>query len=205
MTAMKNRVQQYLPIPDQATYDYRIWNVITEGDYVFKNEEGDDIPIGKLPETDAKLAQLNFKTKNFFYCAVNDEEYNRICGCKMAKEMWEKLQVTYEGTTQVKKSKIYMLVKEYEMFKMEEGEIITAMFTHFTLITNGLKALGKEYSMEDNVQKVLCTLPASWHAKSTTIEEAKDLSKVTLDKLIGSLMTYEIKKKNATTEAEAPK
>ncbi|XP_057982318.1 uncharacterized protein LOC131167533 [Malania oleifera] len=132
-------------------YDYRTWNVITEGDYTLKNEEGDDIPIGKLPKVDAKLAQLNFKTKNFLYCAMNNEECNRICGCNMAKEIWEKLQVTYEGTTQVKKSKIYMLVQEYEMFKMEESETITALFTHFTHITNGLKAFGREYSMEDNV------------------------------------------------------
>ncbi|XP_057953571.1 uncharacterized protein LOC131147926 [Malania oleifera] len=181
-----------------------MWNVITKGDYIFKNEEGDDILIGKLFKADAKLAQLNFKTKNFLYCAVNDEEYN-ICGCNTTKEMWEKLQVMYEGTTLVKKSKIYMLVKEYEMFNMEEGETIIAMFTCFTHITNELKALGREYSMEDNVQKVLHFLPASWHAKSTAIEEAKDLLEVTLNELIGSLMTYEIKKKNATAEVEAPK
>ncbi|XP_057975977.1 uncharacterized protein LOC131163401 [Malania oleifera] len=88
---------------------------------------------------------------------------------------------------------------------MEEGETITAMFTHSTHITNGLKALGREYSMENNVHKVLHSLLASWLAKSTAIEEAKDLSKVTFDELIGSLMTYEIKKKNATAEAKAPK
>ncbi|XP_057971446.1 uncharacterized protein LOC131160121 [Malania oleifera] len=125
--------------------------------------------------------------------------------CNTAKEMWEKLQVTYEGTSQVKKSKIYMLVKEYEMFKMKESDSITFMFTQFTHIKNGFKALGREYSMEDNVQKVLRLLPESWHAKSTVIEEAKDLFIVTLDELIESLMTYEIKKKNATAEVEKPK
>ncbi|XP_057951004.1 uncharacterized protein LOC131145842 [Malania oleifera] len=53
--------------------------------------------------------------------------------------------------------------------------------------------------------KVLCSLLESWHTKSTTIEEAKDLSKVTLDELVGSLMTYEIKKKNAAADIEKPK
>ncbi|XP_057953784.1 uncharacterized protein LOC131148064 [Malania oleifera] len=186
-------------------YDYHMWNVITEGDYTFKNEDGDDIPLGKLPEADARLVQLNFKTKNFLYCAISDEEYNRICRCNTTKEMWEKLQVTYEGTTQVKRSKIYMLVKEYEMFKMEEGETITAMFTRFTHITNGQKTLSRKYSMEDNVQKVLRSLPTSWHAKSTAIEEAKDLSKVTLDEQIGSLMTYKIKKKMLLQKLKYPR
>ncbi|XP_057972739.1 uncharacterized protein LOC131160879 [Malania oleifera] len=88
---------------------------------------------------------------------------------------------------------------------MEEGESITSMFTRFTYIKNGFKALGRDYSIEDNVQKVLRSLLESWHAKSTAIEEAKDLLEVTLDELIGSLMTYGIKKKNATLEVEKPK
>ncbi|XP_057982402.1 uncharacterized protein LOC131167625 [Malania oleifera] len=59
--------------------------------------------------------------------------------------------------------------------------------------------------MEYNVQKVLRSLPKSWLAKSTTIEEAKDLYKVTLDELIRSLMTYKIKNENSTAEVKKPK
>ena len=37
---------------------------------------------------------------------------------KNAKEMWDTLQVTYEGTTDVKRSRINILTHEYELFKM---------------------------------------------------------------------------------------
>ena len=36
------------------------------------------------------------------------------------------------------------------------------------------------------------SLPSSWHTKATVIEESKDLTTLSLEELIGSLMTYEI-------------
>ncbi|GAV58415.1 LOW QUALITY PROTEIN: UBN2 domain-containing protein, partial [Cephalotus follicularis] len=71
------------------------------------------------------------------------------------------LEVTYEGTNQVKESKTSMLVHEYELFLMHDNESISDMFTRFTTIINSL------------------------------ILEAKDLSTLPLEQLIGSLMTHE--------------
>ena len=48
-----------------------------------------------------------------------------------AKEIWDRLQVTHEGTNQVKESKINMLVHKYELFKMKHDELITKIFTYF--------------------------------------------------------------------------
>lgn len=62
-----------------------------------------------------------------------------------AKEMCGKLEVTYEGTTKVKKSKIAVLINEYEMFKMKENENIEIMFARFSKIVCKLKSLGMIY------------------------------------------------------------
>ncbi|GAV74691.1 UBN2 domain-containing protein, partial [Cephalotus follicularis] len=104
--------------------------------------------------------------------------------------------VTYEGTNQVKESKISMLVHEYELFLMHENESISDMFTRFTTIVNSLKNLGKNYSNQELVRKILRCLPRSWTPKVTTIEEAKDLSTLPLEQLQGSLMTHETIMKN---------
>ncbi|KAL6329411.1 hypothetical protein AAG906_018050 [Vitis piasezkii] len=66
------------------------------------------------------------------------------------------------------------------------------MITRFTDIVNGLEALGKTYKESEKVMKILRSLPSKWHTKVTTIQEAKDLTKLPLEELIGSLMTYEI-------------
>ena len=89
------------------------------------------------------------------------------------------------------------------MFKMKENETIISMYTRFTNITNGLKALGRTYSNLDNVQKILRSLPMSWDTKVTAIQETNTI--VSVDELIGSLMTYEIKMKTQESLEEKPK
>ncbi|GAV85804.1 zf-CCHC domain-containing protein/UBN2 domain-containing protein, partial [Cephalotus follicularis] len=63
-------------------------------------------------------------------------------------------------------------------------------------ITNSLKNLGKSYPNEELVRKILRCLPKSWTPKVTAIEEAKDLSTLPLEQLLGSLMTHETTMKN---------
>ena len=75
---------------------------------------------------------------------------------------------------------------------MKDNETIVEMITRFTDIVNGLEALGKTYKESEKVMKILRSLPSKWHTKVTAIQEAKDLTKLPLEKLIGSLMTYEI-------------
>jgi len=77
-----------------------------------------------------------------------------------------------------------MLVYNYELFKLDANESIGDIFTRFPNILNALKNLGKIYSTPENVRKILRSLPKSW--------EAKDLTKLPLDELVGSLMTHEI-------------
>ena len=62
------------------------------------------------------MAQLNDKAMNLLYCALDAQEFNKISSCISAKEIWDKLEVTYEGTNQVKETKISMLVHKYELF-----------------------------------------------------------------------------------------
>ncbi|GAV62608.1 UBN2 domain-containing protein [Cephalotus follicularis] len=70
------------------------------------------------------------------------------------------------------------------------------MFTRFTTIINSLKNLGKSYPNQKLVRKILRCLPKCWTPKVTTIEEAKDLSTLPLEQLLGSLMTHETTMKN---------
>ena len=59
-------------------------------------------------------------------------------------------------------------------------------------IINILNGLDKIYTNHELVCKVLRSLPKEWEAKVTTIQEAKDLTKLSLKELIGSLMTHEL-------------
>ena len=50
--------------------------------------------------------------------------------------------------------------------------------------------------------KILRSLPSKWHTKVTAIQKAKDLTKLPLEELIGSLMIYEINLAKKQQEGE---
>ncbi|KAH9669567.1 hypothetical protein KPL70_021837 [Citrus sinensis] len=119
------------------------------------------------------------------------KEFHRVSSCESANEIWHKLEVVYEGTNQVKESKISRYTRQYELFQIEQNESVYSMYTRFTDIVNTLGALGKTFSNSDKVKKIIRSLPKEWRPKRTAIEEAKDLNILPIDDLIGSLISYE--------------
>jgi hypothetical protein len=111
--------------------------------------------------------------------------------CKTAKEIWDSLLITHQGNSQVKDSKIDLLVQQYEQFTIPEEESIDNAFARFNTIITSLKALDENFSCKNFVRKFLRALHPKWRAKVTAIEESKNLSTLQLDELIGNLKVYE--------------
>ncbi|KAK9006223.1 hypothetical protein V6N11_035268 [Hibiscus sabdariffa] len=178
--------------------DYQVWDVVEDGPFIPSKREGDRfIPKTKVEITDEdrRRMQINDKAMHMMFCALGPDEYAKMSSCTSAKEIWNKLETTYEGTNGVKETKIELLNLSYENFKMEPDEEITKMFDRFLVIVNGLKGLGEVILEEKLVRKLIYSLPESWDSKRTAIIEAKDLKTLRLDALMGSLLTHEIMKK----------
>nr|KYP33248.1 Retrovirus-related Pol polyprotein from transposon TNT 1-94 [Cajanus cajan] len=107
--------------------------------------------------------------------------------------MWDTLQVTHEGTSDVKRSRKHTLIREYELLRMNHGESISDFQKRFTHLINHLVDLGRKFEEEELNLKVLQCLDRSWQAKVTAIEESKDLTSLTLATLFGKLREHEQK------------
>uniref|UniRef100_A0A151UET3 Retrovirus-related Pol polyprotein from transposon TNT 1-94 n=1 Tax=Cajanus cajan TaxID=3821 RepID=A0A151UET3_CAJCA len=107
--------------------------------------------------------------------------------------MWDTLQVTHEGTSDVKRSRKHTLIREYELLRMNNGESISDFQKRFTHLINHLVDLGRKFEEEELNLKVLQCLDRSWQAKVTAIEESKDLTSLTLVTLFGKMMEHEQK------------
>jgi hypothetical protein len=64
---------------------------IVESKTVIKAEDDWD-------DKDLKRVQLNAKAISLFYNALSVNEYNRIIACETAKQIWDKLEITHEGS-----------------------------------------------------------------------------------------------------------
>ncbi|XP_028083034.1 uncharacterized protein LOC114284334 [Camellia sinensis] len=169
--------------------DYEVWKIICDGPKV-PTKAIDGLLVSKLESewtsTNYKDIQSNAKAVNMLYCALDATEFNRICTCTTAKEIWDKLIVTHEGTTQVKESRVSLFVHNYELFKMKPDENIFQMFTQI-------------------IRKVFRSLPKSWENKVIAVIEARDLSTLSFGELMGSLLTHEITCKKEKEEEDKNK
>ncbi|XP_068474942.1 uncharacterized protein [Phaseolus vulgaris] len=106
--------------------------------------------------------------------------------------MWDILDVTHEGTTDVKRGRKHALIQEYELFRMQKGESICDVRKRFSHIVNHLMRLGKKFDEEELNIKVLNCLDRTCQPKVTGISKSKDLTSMTVASLFGKLREHEI-------------
>lgn len=172
-----------------------IWNAVQNGPYVpttVVNGVTGIKPQTSWDDDDRKKVLFDKKAKNILQSSLGMDEFFRISNCKTAKEIWDTLETTHEGTEEVKRSRLNTLSQEYEMLRMQPGERILDMQKRFSHLINHLAALGKTLSNSEINLKILRSLTREWQPKVTAISEKKSLSNMSLATLFGKLQEHEI-------------
>ena len=147
----------------------------------------DSIKNGYVRPTTAKsewdkaalaLANANNKAINAIFWGVSTDEFHKILHMKTAKEEWTILETTYKGTKKVKNTKLQMLTTRFEEVKMSDDESFESFYGRLNEIVIAKLNLGEKTEDAKVVRKILRSLPESYRAKVTAIEESKDLDDV---------------------------
>nr|XP_010318127.1 uncharacterized protein LOC104646422 [Solanum lycopersicum] len=175
--------------------DSEVWDIVLDGPFITMIEEKDGEKTRLVPklrqkydEADRKKIKKGYEAKTILVFGIGPDDLNRVSACESAKETWDCLKTTHEGTEQ-----------------MKEGENIHEMFTKLSSITNELRSLVEPISMSKQVMKVLRILPKSWESTVDSITEAKDLKVLTMNALIGNLKTHEMNQKHDQSKKEVKK
>ena len=188
--------------------DNDIWKAIEKGPHIPSSlVEGvvTPTPEDKWKDDDRKKVQYDYKAKNIITSALSYDEFFRVSQCSSAKEMWDTLQVTHEGTSEVRRARLNALMREYELFTMLPNESIHDMQKRFTHIINALLALGKTFLQGELSNKVLRCLDRTWQPKVTAIIESKDLDALDLATLFGKLQEHEMELGRLSINEESDK
>ena len=118
------------PYVDESNYAF--WKVhIREFLCSIDESVWDVVEIGQTRPEAAKstwdkaalaAANVNSKALNAIFCGVSPDEFHRISDVIIAKEAWQILGTTNEGTKKVKDTKLQMLTTHFEELKMSEDE-----------------------------------------------------------------------------------
>ena len=83
------------------------------------------------------VANANNKALNAIFYSVSPNEFHRISHITIAKEAWEILETTYEGTKKVKDTKLQMLTTQFEELKMSEDESFDSFYSKLNEVVVG--------------------------------------------------------------------
>jgi hypothetical protein len=175
-----DRVKTYL-----TALGVDIWYSVVNG-YVIPNNAPTD-------PNEKKLMSCNSKARHVILASLTPTIASKVMGCNTAKEVWDKLKNIYEGDPKVKQVKLQRHRAEFENLKMNEKEDIATYLLRVDEVVNAIRGLGEAIDESLVVQKVLRSLLLKYDAKVSAIEETRDLTKMTMDELHGTLMAYEMR------------
>ena len=72
------------------------------------------------------------------------DEFHRISHVTIAKEAWQILETTYEGTKKEKDTKLQMLITWFEDLKMSEDELFDSFYGKLNEVVIGKSNLGEK-------------------------------------------------------------
>jgi hypothetical protein len=85
--------------------------------------------------------------------SLSSYKYNKIRGLEIAKDIWDTLQLSHEGTDVVKEGKMDVLQGELESFVMKKDESLKEMHDHLKLLVTEIRMLGSKDWDEHKVTK----------------------------------------------------
>eukprot|EP00253_Pinus_taeda_P018537 PITA_18537 len=145
-----------------------VWDIV-EGGYTFPSTTPTDT-VGK------KLYETNAKSVNTLLGSLSKSEFVKVMQLKIAKEIWDKIILSYEGDDQVKRAKLQSLKIQHETLRMHNDESVANYFLRIDEIVNRMKNLGEEIKVT-LVEKILRSLSSKFESKISAIEEKHNLQK----------------------------
>ena len=166
--------------------DKRVWNSV---EYAW---EKSTTPVSEWQTSQKEAATFNSKTMNTIFNAVSMEEFKRISNVEVVHTTWNILQTVHEGTKAVKISKLQQLTTRFESIRMSDDESFNEFYTKPNDIVNSAYNLGEIYYQPKIFRKILRSLTEDFRAKVIAVTESKDVESIPVDKIVGSLQSYEL-------------
>nr|KYP76422.1 Retrovirus-related Pol polyprotein from transposon TNT 1-94 [Cajanus cajan] len=120
------------------------------------------------------------KAKSCLFAGVSQTIFTRVMALKTAKSIWDYLKEEYAGDERIRSMQVLNLMREFELQRMKESETIKEYSDKLLGIANKVRLLGSDFADSRIVEKILVTVPERYEASKASLENTKNLSKITL-------------------------
>ncbi|VFQ94216.1 unnamed protein product [Cuscuta campestris] len=161
-------------------------------------------PKEKWDDRDCKKHNLDNVAKAAIFKTLDPIIFSKIKHLKTAMEIRQGLGKLCEGSEDLRKQKIEVLLEKFKSFKMLPGESFDMLDERFHKILNDFASLNHIFSPKEKNVRLLRSLPTEWYTKATAMEEGRNLENYTVQGLLDELRTYEHELKKKKEEQVTP-
>ncbi|GKA78484.1 hypothetical protein Tco_0785021 [Tanacetum coccineum] len=145
----------------------------------------------ELYATEAIQADCDIKATNIILQGLPPEVYALVSNHKVAKELWERIQLLMQGTSLTKQERECKLYDEFDKFAYKKGETLHDFYLRFSLLLNDMNIYNMKLEQFQVNTKFLNTLPPEWSKFVTDVKLVRDLHTTNIDQLHAYLGQHE--------------
>ncbi|XP_035842195.1 myosin-2 heavy chain-like [Helianthus annuus] len=158
------------------------------------NDKGEEIPLKSLTTDDKKNFSYEQRMIALIQSSIKDDIFASLEHDGSSKSVWEALRVKAEGGKQIKKNKIALLKKEFDLFDGLKGESVRQMIERFCHLKIVLDRFGIVKTREEIIDKIIEALPRAdqWQTFVFILKNDVLYETITLAVLIEKTETHEL-------------
>ncbi|GKC07487.1 retrovirus-related pol polyprotein from transposon TNT 1-94, partial [Tanacetum coccineum] len=145
----------------------------------------------ELSATKAIQADYDVKATNIILQGLPPEVYALVSNHRLAKELWERIQLLMQGTSLTKQEKECKLYDEVDKFAYKREETLRDFYLRFSLLLNDMNIYNVKLEQFQVNTKFLNTLPPEWSKFVTNVKLVRDLHTTNIDQLHAYLGQHE--------------
>nr|GEW27089.1 hypothetical protein [Tanacetum cinerariifolium] len=129
----------------------------------------------ELSATEAIQDDCDFKATNIILQGLPPEVYALVSNHKVAKELWERIQLLMQGTSLMKQERECKLYDEFDKFAYKKGESLHEFYLRFSLLLNDMNIYNMKLEQFQVNTTFLITLPPKWSKFLTDVKLANEV------------------------------
>ncbi|GJR52381.1 hypothetical protein Tco_1402902 [Tanacetum coccineum] len=137
----------------------------------------------ELSATEAIQADCDIKATNIILQGLPPEVYALVSNHKVAKELWERIQLLMQGTSLTKQERECKLYGEFDKFAYKKEETLCDFYLIFSLLLNDMNIYNMKLEQFQVNIKFLNTLPPEWSKFVTDVKLVRGLHTTNIDQL----------------------